>query len=144
MPGIISQVLAIAGNEEATAAFDSILNIFGPVLGAPVGGPDSENAQLVYQLFNNGVVLSSEDTGTHALIGEFARAWAQGDTAAQLGLPTTDQYAVGGEASGNSVRWIQAVASPMIQTPQPWMCTPIHLMPPCRWQHLIENPSRGV
>lgn len=104
LPGIISQVLAIAGNEEATAAFDSILNIFGPILGAPVGGPDSENAQLVYQLFNNGVVLSSEDTGTHALIGEFARAWAQGDTAAQLGLPTTDQYAVGGEAGGNSVR----------------------------------------
>src|SRR5699024_12055558 len=30
LPGIISQVLAIAGNEEATAAFDSILNIFGP------------------------------------------------------------------------------------------------------------------
>lgn len=104
LPGIISQVLAIAGNEEASAAFDSILNIFGPILGAPVGGPDSENAQLVYQLFNNGVVLSSEDTGTHALIGEFARAWAQGDTAAQLGLPTTDQYAVGGEAGGNSVR----------------------------------------
>ena len=104
LPGIISQVLAIAGNEEATAAFDSILNIFGPILGAPVGGPNSENAQLVYQLFNNGVVLSSEDTGTHALIGEFARAWAQGDTAAQLGLPTTDQYAVGGEAGGNSVR----------------------------------------
>lgn len=104
LPSIISQIIAIAGNEEATAAFDSILNIFGPILGAPVGGPDSENAQLVYQLFNNGVVLSSEDTGTHALIGEFARAWAQGDTAAQLGLPTTDQYAVGGEAGGNSVR----------------------------------------
>lgn len=104
LPGIISQVLAIAGNEEAIAAFDSILNVFGPILGAPVGGPDSENAQLVYQLFNNGVVLSSDDTGTHALIGEFARAWAQGDTAAQLGLPTTDQYSVGGEAGGNSVR----------------------------------------
>ena len=104
LPGIISQVLAIAGNEEAIAAFDSILNVFGPILGAPVGGPDSENAQLVYQLFNNGVVLSSEDTGTHALIGEFARAWAQDDTAAQLCLPTTDQYAVGGQAGGNSVR----------------------------------------
>ena len=104
LPGIISQVLAIAGNEEATAAFDSILNIFGPILGQPVGGPDSENAQFVYQLFNNGVVLSSEDTGTHALIGEFARAWAEDGNAAQLGLPTTDQYDVDQAGGGDTVR----------------------------------------
>ena len=99
-----SQVLAIAGNEEAIAAFDSILNIFGPILGQPVGGPDSENAQFVYQLFNNGVVLSSEDTGTHALIGEFARAWAEDGNAAQLGLPTTDQYDVDQAGGGDTVR----------------------------------------
>jgi hypothetical protein len=73
-------------------------------------------------------VLSSEDTGTHALIGEFARAWAQGDTAAQLGLPTTDQYAVGAKPAAIPSAWIsRAATSPMIQTPQPWMCTPTNL-----------------
>ncbi|MGO3696840.1 MAG: N-acetylmuramoyl-L-alanine amidase [Corynebacterium casei] len=111
LPGIISQVLSIAGDEETSTTFNALINAFGPVLGQPVGGPNSENAQMVYQLFNNGVVLSSEDTGTHALIGEFARAWAQGDNATELGLPTSDQYAVDqannaiNEATGgNSVR----------------------------------------
>ncbi|MFH0411463.1 N-acetylmuramoyl-L-alanine amidase [Corynebacterium sp. L4756] len=111
IPGILSQVLSVVGDEETTQSFNAIINAFGPALGAPVGGPNSENAQMIYQLFTNGVVLSSEDTGTHALIGEFARAWAQDDNATQLGLPTTDQYAVDqannavNEATGgNSVR----------------------------------------
>ncbi|GJN43251.1 N-acetylmuramoyl-L-alanine amidase [Corynebacterium ammoniagenes] len=104
LPGIISKVLTVTGNEEAGSAFDTLINAFGPVLGQPIGGPNSENAQLVYQLFNNGVVLSSEETGAHALIGEFARAWAEGDTATELGLPTSDQYSVDQVNGGNAVR----------------------------------------
>src|SRR5699024_6912291 len=104
LPGIISKVLTVTGNEEAGSAFDTLINAFGPVLGQPIGGPNSENAQLVYQLFNNGVVLSSEETGAHALIGEFARAWAEGDTATELGLPTSDQYSVDQVDGGNAGR----------------------------------------
>ena len=88
------QVLSLTGDEEASSTLNTLINVFGPVLGLPVGGPNSEGTQLAYQLFNNGVVLSSEETGTHALIGEFARAWAQNGNATELGLPTTDQYAV--------------------------------------------------
>lgn len=111
VPGILSQVLSLTGDEEASSTLNTLINVFGPVLGLPVGGPNSEGTQLAYQLFNNGVVLSSEETGTHALIGEFARAWAQNGNATELGLPTTDQYAVDqannaiNEATGgNSVR----------------------------------------
>ena len=39
--------------------------------------------------------MSSEDTGAHALVGEIAKAWADGENAASLGLPITDQYSVG-------------------------------------------------
>ncbi|MFG6304004.1 LGFP repeat-containing protein, partial [Corynebacterium hesseae] len=49
----------------------------------------------IYQLFQNGIVLGSEDTGTHALVGRIAKEWASGDNAATLGLPTSDEVPTG-------------------------------------------------
>ena len=96
IPGIVSKVLALSGNGAAQQSWSTVLNAFGPVLGLAVGGPVAiEDAGIIYQLFENGLVLSSQDTGTRALVGEFARAWAQGDNAAQLGLPTSDMFNLG-------------------------------------------------
>lgn len=96
IPGIVSKVVAISGDEGLSESWTSVLNAFGPLLGLAVGGPDLKDvdSQLVYQLFTNGAVLSSKDTGTHALVGEVAKKWAQNPQ--QLGLPTSDEYTIGG------------------------------------------------
>ncbi|MDO5033131.1 N-acetylmuramoyl-L-alanine amidase [Corynebacterium sp.] len=94
IPGIVTKVVSLTGNEGLRETWTAVLNAFGPVLGLPVGGPDL-NAGVVSQLFQNGVVLSSEDTGTHALVGEIAKAWSEGDNATKLGLPTSDEISEG-------------------------------------------------
>ena len=44
-----------------------------------------------FALFDNGVIIDSETTGTNALWGEIAKAWANGGFE-KLGLPTSEQY----------------------------------------------------
>ncbi|WCZ33360.1 N-acetylmuramoyl-L-alanine amidase [Corynebacterium massiliense DSM 45435] len=95
---VIGKVLRVTGDQELQSQWGDILNAFGPLLGVAQGGPDmitADNQKIAYQLFDNGVVMSSEDTGAHALVGEIAKAWADGENAASLGLPITDQYSVG-------------------------------------------------
>lgn len=94
IPGIVTKVLALSKNEGLKQTWTAVLNAFGPALGLAVGGPD-ESAGIIYQLFQNGVVLSSEDTGTHALVGRIAKEWASGDNSATLGLPTSDELPTG-------------------------------------------------
>ena len=94
IPGIVTKVLALSKNEGLKQTWTAVLNAFGPALGLAVGGPD-ESAGIIYQLFQNGVVLSSEDTGTHALVGRIAKEWASGNNSATLGLPTSDEVPTG-------------------------------------------------
>ncbi|MHA7727065.1 N-acetylmuramoyl-L-alanine amidase [Corynebacterium hesseae] len=94
IPGIVTKVLSLSKNEGLKETWTAVLNAFGPALGLAVGGPD-ESAGIIYQLFQNGVVLSSEDTGTHALVGRIAKEWASGDNSATLGLPTSNEVPTG-------------------------------------------------
>ena len=96
MPNIISKVVTLTGDRGLAEIWTAILNGFGPVLGLAVGGPTlaDVDSQLIYQLFTNGVVLSSKDTGTHALVGEIAKKWAENPEA--LRLPTSDEYRLDG------------------------------------------------
>ena len=100
IPGIVTKVLALSKNEGLKASWTTVLNNFGPVLGLAVGGPD-ETSGVISQLFQNGVVLYSEETGAHALVGEIAKAWASDNNAAQLGLPTSDEHPTG---NGKEIR----------------------------------------
>ncbi|MDY3128199.1 MAG: N-acetylmuramoyl-L-alanine amidase [Corynebacterium sp.] len=93
IPTIASQIANLMGDPAATESVNATINAFAPVLGAPIGGPEADAAGIVHQLFTNGAVISS-NKGTYALIGEIARAWASGDNAVKLGLPTSNQYAV--------------------------------------------------
>ncbi len=100
IPSIVSKVVAISGNEGLRSTWTAVLNSFGPVLGLAVGGPNAVNvggidSALIYQLFSNGVVLSTQETGTHALVGEIAKKWAENPEA--LGLPTSDEYSFEGK-----------------------------------------------
>ena len=94
IPGIVTKVLSLSKNEGLKETWTAVLNAFGPALGLAVGGPD-ESAGIIYQLFQNGGVLSSEDTGTHALVGRIAKEWASGDNSATLGLPTSNEVPTG-------------------------------------------------
>lgn len=94
LPGIISQVVRFSGDPELQQTWSTVLNAFGPVLGLPQGGPNMVDPNTIFQLFDNGVVISNKDTGVHALIGMIAKAWASQDNAQRLGLPTSDQYEV--------------------------------------------------
>ena len=100
IPGIVTKVLALSKNEGLKTSWTAVLNNFGPVLGLAVGGPD-ETSGVISQPFQNGVVLYSEETGAHALVGEIAKAWASDNNAAQLGLPTSDEHPTG---NGKEIR----------------------------------------
>lgn len=100
IPGIVTKVVSLSKNEGLKETWTAVLNNFGPVLGLAVGGPD-ETSGIISQLFQNGVVLYSEETGAHALVGQIAKEWATGANAAKLGLPTSDQILTG---NGKEVR----------------------------------------
>lgn len=100
IPGIVTKVLSLSKNEGLKDTWTAVLNNFGPVLGLAVGGPD-ETAGIISQLFENGIVLYSEETGAHALVGKIAQEWATGTNAAELGLPTSDELLTG---NGKEVR----------------------------------------
>ena len=98
IPKIVNKVVQLSNNEGLKESWTSVLNAFGPVLGLAVGGPDTtDSGKIMYQLFKNGVVLSSEDSGAKALTGEIAKKWAEGDNASKLGLPTTNEMKDGKE-----------------------------------------------
>lgn len=95
---IVNKVVQLSNNEGLKESWTSVLNAFGPVLGLAVGGPNStDSGKIMYQLFQNGVVLSSKDSGAKALTGEIAKKWAEGDNASKLGLPTTNEIKNGKE-----------------------------------------------
>ena len=57
---------------------------------------------LSFAIFENGLIIDSEQVGTRAVWGEIADAWLQqGLDLGSLGLPVTDQYATG---EGSKVR----------------------------------------
>ena len=100
IPGIVTKVVSLSKNEGLKETWTAVLNNFGPVLGLAVGGPD-ETSGIISQLFQNGVVLYSEETGAHALVGQIAKEWATGANATKLGLPTSDEVLTG---NGKEVR----------------------------------------
>ena len=100
IPEIVNKVVQVSNNEGLKESWTSVLNAFGPVLGLAVGGPDTtDGGKILYQLFQNGVVLSSKESGTKALTGEIAKKWSEGDNASKLGLPTSNE-----EKNGKEIR----------------------------------------
>lgn len=98
--GIATKAAALSSDDGTSQSFTSVLNALGPVLGLAVGGPETAGTEqeIIYQLFSNGIILASKETGTHALVGEIAKAWIQNPSS--LGLPTTDEY----KADGKNIR----------------------------------------
>lgn len=105
LPPLIDGVVSLTGDSEIEQKWSTINSVFGPVLGnskggistVGTGGPTTEEATAArLALFDNGVIVSDREVGTHALWGAIADAWAgQGYDVGPLGLPTSDPVATG-------------------------------------------------
>ena len=83
--------MKLTGNSDIDQTWARLNKLIGPVLGSPATGIVRASDDVDFALFDNGVIVDSAATGTQALWGEIARAWANGGFE-KLGLPTSEQY----------------------------------------------------
>jgi len=94
IPGLVGRVVKLSGDSNIEQTWARINALLGPVLGTPITGIGTAGANtglgadVDFAVFDNGVIVDSEETGTQALWGEIARAWANG-AVNTLGLPTS-------------------------------------------------------
>ena len=94
VPGLIRRVVQLTGDSTIEQTWARINALLGPVLGTPITGIGTAGVgagfgtDVDFAVFDNGVIVDSEETGTQALWGEIARVWANGAVEA-LGLPTS-------------------------------------------------------
>lgn len=103
IPSILNGMTKLTGGN---ATLDKILKLastLAPILGNSRGPaqqvrPISEkNSDVTVAPYDNGVIVSSPEAGTHALWGAIGDAWAeQGFDAGPLGLPLNEEYQEGG------------------------------------------------
>ena len=94
IPGLIGRVVKLTGDSNIEQTWARINALLGPVLGTPITGIGTAgaaagfNTDIDFAVFDNGVIIDSEETGSQALWGEIARTWANG-AVESLGLPTS-------------------------------------------------------
>ena len=99
VPGLVGRVVKLTGDSNIEQTWARINALLGPVLGTPITGIGTAgaaagfNTDVDFAVFDNGVVIDSEETGPQALWGEIARVWANG-AVESLGLPlsTPENY----------------------------------------------------
>lgn len=102
IPALITTAISLTGDDKFAETWRKINDAVGPILGQPRGGvhtatPVGErNSAVEYVPFDNGMIVSSPEAGTHALWGKIGDAWAaQGFDSGPLGLPLTEEYLAG-------------------------------------------------
>ena len=101
IPVLVEKILEIDEENDLAAEWASVVEQFGDVLGpaqsgvqngATVANPQGRADTLRYVKFKNGIITDSHSTGSVALWGEIADAWAkQGFEVGDLGAPTSTQ-----------------------------------------------------
>ncbi|WP_239251861.1 N-acetylmuramoyl-L-alanine amidase [Corynebacterium freneyi] len=101
IPVLVEKILEIDEENDLAAEWASVVEQFGDVLGpaqsgvqngATVANPQGRADTLRYVKFENGIITDSHSTGSVALWGEIADAWAkQGFEVGDLGAPTSTQ-----------------------------------------------------
>ena len=101
IPVLVEKILEIDEKNDLAAEWASVVEQFGDVLGAAQSGvqngatvanPQGRADTLRYVKFENGIITDSHTTGSVALWGEIADAWAkQGFEVGDLGAPTSTQ-----------------------------------------------------
>jgi len=95
---VVDTLVSMSGDSEIEQTWNRVSTTVGPVLGNPRGGitPTAGAAGTQYALFDNGIILDSDETQARALWGTVADTWAaQGFDLGPLGLPLSDQYSEG-------------------------------------------------
>lgn len=95
---VVDTLISLSGDSEIEQTWSRVSTAVGPVLGNPRGGitPTAGAAGTQYALFDNGIILDSDETEARALWGTVADTWAaQGFDLGPLGLPVSDQYSEG-------------------------------------------------
>ncbi|ANR63759.1 hypothetical protein C627_14225 [Corynebacterium glutamicum ZL-6] len=99
---IVDTVINLTGENKYSRGWNDLNNTLGPVLGAATGGETTvkytsdQNSEVTFVPFENGIMVSSPEAGTHGLWGAIGDAWAQqGADLGPLGLPTSNQYQSG-------------------------------------------------
>lgn len=98
---LVDGMVSLSGDSQIAETWRQINSVFGPVLGDSRSGVQYAagqhgNTNTQYALFDNGIMLSSDQTGPHALWGAIGDAWAgQGFDAGPLGLPVNEEYQAG-------------------------------------------------
>ena len=101
IPVLVETILEIDEENDLAAEWASVVEQFGDVLGraqsgvqngATVANPQGRADTLRYVKFENGIITDSHSTGSVALWGKIADAWAkQGFEVGDLGAPTSTQ-----------------------------------------------------
>lgn len=99
---IVDTEINLTGDNKYSRGWNDLNNTLGPVLGAATGGETTvkytsdQNSEVTFVPFENGIMVSSPEAGTHGLWGAIGDAWAQqGADLGPLGLPTSNQYQSG-------------------------------------------------
>ncbi|BAU97250.1 hypothetical protein N24_2988 [Corynebacterium suranareeae] len=99
---IVDTVINLTGDNKYSRGWNELNNTLGPVLGAATGGETTvqyasdQNSEVSFVPFENGIMVSSPEAGTHGLWGVIGDTWAQqGADLGPLGLPTSNEYQSG-------------------------------------------------
>ncbi|MBI9001205.1 N-acetylmuramoyl-L-alanine amidase [Corynebacterium sp. CCM 9185] len=106
VPALVDKAVSFSSNPKVKGAWDRVTTAVGPVLGSQRGGTQvatpvgERNSRIEVTPFDGGLVVSSPETGTHAIWGAIGDAWAaQGFDAGPLGMPVNEEY-----RDGNLIR----------------------------------------
>ena len=99
VPALVDKAVAFAGDPKVKETWNRVTAVAGPALGSPRGGTQvatpvgERNSRIEVTPFDGGLIVSSPETGTHAIWGAIGDAWAaQGFDAGPLGMPVNEEY----------------------------------------------------
>lgn len=115
LPAAAQDLLSRSGTSQLERAWNQVIAQYGEVLGNSRSAKQKytssvDGSTISYALFDNGIIVSNENTGTHALWGKLGDAWAaQGFEVGPLGMPVGEQKLEGGiytmEFEHGSITW---------------------------------------
>ncbi|MEZ2190540.1 N-acetylmuramoyl-L-alanine amidase [Corynebacterium sp. CCM 9204] len=106
VPALVEKAVSFSSDPKVKRTWDRVSAVAGPVLGSPRGGTQvatpvgARNSRIEVTPFDGGLIVSSPESGTHAIWGAIGDAWAaQGFDAGPLGMPVNEEF-----RDGNLIR----------------------------------------
>ncbi|WJY96222.1 N-acetylmuramoyl-L-alanine amidase [Corynebacterium felinum] len=95
IPPMLDKLAALSGDSKLSQLWKTLSPILGKVRSGEISYTNGDGRDITYQLFDNGIIVESEETGAQALWGVIGDMWAaQGFDMGPLGLPVNMEYKV--------------------------------------------------